>query len=287
MRNIFRLGLLVATMAACLSSARAQGGPPRGSYRETCVNIQMRNWTLFANCQDMDGRWRSAVLPDVRGCVGDVTNVNGELRCNRGEGWRDRDSFPRGSYKETCREIRLRGDSLFARCQTADGRWARTQLDDVDRCVGEIVNDDGQLQCSRSPWQANGPYMQTCSPVYVRGDDLRARCATRDGRWVWTSLDHYQACRGAIVNWDGQLRCGGGDRDDDRGRDDHDRDRDRDRPLPGGTWAQTCRDVEVQGDRIHARCEARNGEWRWTDLEDAWRCHEGLVNIDGRLACAQ
>lgn len=294
MRNIVRTSLLVAVFAASLGSAKAQGGPPPGSYRQSCVNIQMRFWTLFANCQDTDGRWRSAVLPDVKNCMGDITNINGELRCNRGEGWRDRDSFPRGSYKETCRDIRLRGDMLFARCETINGRWMRTQLDDVGRCVGEVVNDDGQLQCSRQPWQANGPYMQSCSPVYVRGDDLRARCATRDGRWVWTSLDHFQACHGPIVNWDGQLRCGGGDRDDDRGREfdrdrdrDHDGDGDRDRRFPGGTWAQSCRDYEMQGDRLHARCQTMRGDWRWTDLDDAWRCRNGIVNLDGRLACAQ
>ncbi|HLW54002.1 MAG TPA: CVNH domain-containing protein [Candidatus Angelobacter sp.] len=296
MRNVLRLSLLVLTVAVYLGSARAQGPPP-GSYRQSCVNIQMRNWTLFANCQDMDGRWRSAVLPDVRGCVGDVTNINGELRCNRGEGWRGGDNFPRGSYRETCRDLRMRGDMLFARCETISGRWARSSLDDVQHCVGEIVNDDGQLQCSRAPWQASGPYMQTCSPVYVRGDDLRARCATRDGRWVWTSLDHYEACRAPIVNWDGQLRCGGGDRDADHDRDrdrdqgrdrDHDEDRDRDRPrLPGGTWSQSCRDVEMQGDRLHARCQTRDGDWRWTDLDDAWRCRQGVVNIDGHLVCAQ
>lgn len=304
MRNVFRISLLVITLAACLSSARAQGGPPPGSYRDSCTNIQVRFWTLFANCQDRDGRWRSAVLADVKGCTGDVTNVNGELRCERGEGWRDRDSLPRGSYKETCRDIRRQGDMLVARCQTIDGRWMRSSLDDVQRCVGEIVNDNGQMQCSRQPFQANGPYMQTCSPVYVRGDDLRARCATRDGRWVWTSLDHFQDCRAPIVNWDGQLRCGG-DRDEDHDRDrdrehdqdrDHDRDRDRDRDrdhdadrehaLPGGTWSQTCRDVEIQGDRLHARCQTMHGDWRWSDLDDFRRCREGVVNVDGRLVCA-
>src|SRR5215470_10764480 len=39
MRNIFKLCLLVLTVAACLESAKAQEVPP-GTYRETCVNIR-------------------------------------------------------------------------------------------------------------------------------------------------------------------------------------------------------------------------------------------------------
>jgi hypothetical protein len=297
MRNIFKVCLLVLTVAACLESAKAQEVPP-GTYRETCVNIRMSYGTLYANCQDRDGRWRSTSLPDVQRCTSEVTNIDGDLRCNRGEGWRFADNLPRGSYRETCRNLRMRGDMLFARCETISGRWMNATLFDVRRCVGEIVNDDGQLQCSRSPWQAAGPYMQTCSPVYVRGDDLRARCATRDGRWVWTALDHYQACHAPIVNWDGQLRCGGEreehardwDRDRDREREfrDHDHDvRVQPRPLPAGTWAETCRDIEMQGDRLHARCQNKDGGWRWTDLDDVDRCHRGVVNLDGHLTCAQ
>lgn len=290
MRSAIKVCLLALTIATCATHARAQGIPP-GSYRQTCFNIQMQNWTLYANCQDVDGRWRTTSLPDVRSCVGDVTNVNGELRCNRGEAWRAPNNLPRGSYLETCRSAKLRGDRLFAKCETVSGDWVRSSLDDVQRCVGDIVNDDGQLQCSRQAWQAGGPYMQTCSPVYVRGDDLRARCQGRDGRWVWTSLDHYQDCRAPIVNWDGQLRCGGGDHDRDRDRD-HDRDRDGDRGgygpnLPPGSYVQTCRDIQIRGDHLLANCQDREGRWRASDLDDFQRCRQGIVNLDGHLACAQ
>jgi hypothetical protein len=251
----------------------------------------MREGTLYANCQDTDGRWRSTVLPEARECVGDVTNINGELRCNRRDEWRERDSLPRGSYRETCREIHVRGDMLFARCQTINGRWVRTSLDDTGRCIGEIVNDDGHLQCGRRPWQASGPYVQTCAPIYVNGDILRARCQTRDGRWVWTSLDDFDHCREGIVNIDGRLRCGGGDRDDhgwDRDRNhDRDRDHDRDHGLPRGSYAQTCRDIERQGDRLHAQCESSDGRWHGTDLDDVDRCRGDITNIEGRLVCSR
>jgi hypothetical protein len=290
MRNLIRLGLIAVTILVCHSSAYCVQGPPPGSYRQTCANIQMRNGTVFANCQDTDGRWRSTVLPDAYNCVGDVTNINGELRCNRREDWRDRDSLPRGSYRETCRDIRVRGDALTAKCQAMNGRWVRTSLDDVGHCVGEVVNDDGHLQCGRRAWQGSGTYVQTCAPIYVIGDALRARCQTRDGRWVWTSLNDADHCRGGIVNIDGQLRCGGDgddrDRDHDRDRD-GDHDRDRDRGLPRGTYAQTCRNIEVRGDRLHAECETREGRWVSTDLDDVSRCRGDVTNLDGHLVCSR
>jgi hypothetical protein len=285
MRNLIRFGLIAVTITFWHGSAFCQGPPP-GSYVQTCANIQMRDGTLFANCQDTDGRWRSTVLPQAYQCVGDVTNINGELRCNRREDWHDQDSLPRGSYRETCRDIRMRGDYLSARCQTMSGRWNRTSLNDIDHCVGEIVNDDGNLRCGRRAWQAGGPFVQTCAPIYLFGDVLRARCQTRDGRWVWTGLNDADACRAGIVNVDGQLRCGGGDRDDhDRDRD-HDQDHDRG-GIPRGGYMQTCRNVERRGDTLHAQCETRDGRWIWTDLNDIDRCRSEINNDDGRLVCAR
>jgi CVNH domain len=287
MRNLIRFGFIALTIALCHSSAYCMQGPPPGSYRQTCANIQMRSGTLFANCQDTDGRWRSTVLPAAYDCAGDVTNIDGELRCNRRDNWRDRDLLPRGSYRETCRDIRRNGDTLSAKCQAINGRWSRTALYDVDHCIGEVINDDGHLQCGRRSWQARGTYVQSCAPIYVRGDDLRARCQTRDGRWVWTSLDGFERCHGDVINIDGQLRCGEGDRDDHRGgdRDDHGGG-DRDRGLPRGTYVQTCKDIEIQGDRLHARCQTRDGRWEWTDLDDFRRCGD-VTNVDGHLVCSR
>jgi hypothetical protein len=283
MRNLIRLGLIAVTIVCC-SNAFCQGPPP-GSYRQTCANVQMRQGSLFANCQDTEGRWRSTVLPAAYECVGDVTNINGELRCNRRDDWRDRDSLPRGSYKETCRDIRVRGDYLSAKCQTMIGRWNRTSLDDIGRCVGEIVNDDGNLRCGRRAWQVSGTFVQTCAPIYLLGDVLRARCQTRDGRWVWTGLNDADNCRAGIVNVDGRLACGGGDRDDhDR---DRDGDRDRDRGIPRGGYMQTCRNIGRRGDTLRAECETRDGRWVWTELGDIDRCRSEINNDDGRLVCAR
>ena len=292
MRYLIRFGFMAMTIMICCSSAFSQQGPPPGSYVQSCANIQMRDGNLYANCQDNDGRWRSTVLPAAYQCVGDVTNINGELRCNRRPDWRDQDSLPRGSYRLTCRSIRMRGDTLSAKCQASDGRWLRTSLNDVDRCVGEIVNDEGHLECGRQAWQAGGAFVQTCTPIYANGNVLRARCQTSDGRWVWSSLNNADSCRGGIVNVEGQLRCGGGDRDDgDRGRD-QDRNGDRgrgqdNRGIPQGGYMQTCRNIERQGNRLHAQCETSDHRRLWTDLDDIDRCRGEINNDEGHLVCAR
>jgi hypothetical protein len=55
---------------------------------------------------------------------------------------------PPGSYLRTCTHVATRGDTLVADCRRTDGSWGRTALRDVDRCVGDIGNMDGQLACN-------------------------------------------------------------------------------------------------------------------------------------------
>ena len=121
----------------------------------------------------------------------------------------DRGYAPRGSYSQTCREIHAQGNSLRAICQTVGGNWVGSTLNDYDRCVGEIVNDNGRLECTRRGGRVvpAGSYAQSCHNVYVRGDNLRAMCQSRDGRWVWSELHDWDDCRGGIVNENGNLRC--------------------------------------------------------------------------------
>jgi hypothetical protein len=249
---------------------------PSGSYVQTCRNIQVQGPALFAYCQDTDGHWRAAELYEFRECAGDITNVDGELRCER----RADRGRPYGSYVLTCRNIMRRGDRLDAVCETADGRWRRTSLRDIDRCTGPIVNDDGNLACSRGGSLPHSTYVETCRQVYLRGNTLRAVCQNREGRWVWTSLDGWESCPGGIVNDDGQLRCLR-DRDDDRNRD---RGRDRDR-MPPGNYGQTCRNITVRGGTLRAECQDRDGRWVWTELPEADRCRGEIQNIDGQLRC--
>jgi hypothetical protein len=65
-------------------------------------------------------------------------------------------SMPQGSYRTSCTDIRVEDRTLTAVCRIADGREQRTSLTDVDRCVGDIGNDDGALKCSHG--QPMAPY---------------------------------------------------------------------------------------------------------------------------------
>src|SRR5205823_10869193 len=47
-----------------------------------------------------------------------------------------------------CNGARMEGDTLVARCRTADGREQRTALAQVRRCAGDVGNNNGILQCT-------------------------------------------------------------------------------------------------------------------------------------------
>lgn len=157
---------------------------------------------------------------------------------------------PSGSYQQTCRNIAVRGNSLYAECQDTDRHWRSTQLADYQRCNGDIQNLNGNLQCTGG----NG-YGQT-------GD--RDHDANRD-------RDH------------------DADHDRDRDHDkDHDGDRDHGRygnnGIPQGSYAQTCQDIHVNGNQLQARCQKKNGGWRNSSLRNFDRCRE-IENDNGKLRC--
>jgi hypothetical protein len=55
---------------------------PQGSYLKTCRDASVGdNDTLLANCQMADGQWRVTNLPNASSCRGDISNVDGRLRC--------------------------------------------------------------------------------------------------------------------------------------------------------------------------------------------------------------
>jgi len=66
--------------------------------------------------------------------------------------------MPQGSYRASCTDVRVEDRTLTAVCRIADGREQRTSLTDVDRCVGDIGNDNGALTCNHGEPMA--PYRE-------------------------------------------------------------------------------------------------------------------------------
>lgn len=91
--------------------------------------------------------------------------------------------LPQGSYLRSCMGAALRGDTLVASCRRADGREQRTSLPDVRRCVGDIGNNNGNLQCNYAGGRAGpGPGYEERrygEPGYGErryGEEVRERC---------------------------------------------------------------------------------------------------------------
>jgi hypothetical protein len=88
--------------------------------------------------------------------------------------------LPQGSYLRSCNGALLRGDTLVATCRTPDGREQRTSLADVRRCVGDIGNNAGNLQCNYGG--RAGPGERRGEPGYGErretgyGGEMRERC---------------------------------------------------------------------------------------------------------------
>jgi hypothetical protein len=57
---------------------------------------------------------------------------------------------PQGSYLRSCSQAGMWGDGLLATCRRADGAMQRSVLSDARRCVGDIGNNNGVLQCQHA-----------------------------------------------------------------------------------------------------------------------------------------
>ncbi|HEY6306698.1 MAG TPA: CVNH domain-containing protein [Candidatus Angelobacter sp.] len=147
---------MVCIFLAGGTTCLAQGGLPYGSYRQTCQNMRVDGNKLFAYCRKADGGWRNTSI-DYRSCGGEIINDDGYLRCGGGDnrypgggnigGWRG--GLPPGDYKRTCQNMRVNGNKLYATCQTVNGGWHDTSLNNFNLCQRPIANDNGNLRCPK------------------------------------------------------------------------------------------------------------------------------------------
>ena len=76
----------------------------------------------------------------------------------------DAQAPPPGSYTQTCWDIRMQGTTLTAVCRRAGGRGEQLTALNVARCVGDIGNNNGQLQCNGGRPAAPTPPRQGAAP---------------------------------------------------------------------------------------------------------------------------
>jgi hypothetical protein len=147
------LALLSLAATLILAAPAEARWRPSGSYESTCRNINFDGEVLTATCQRRDGSWRNTYLDDAGDCDDRITNQNGQLECG-GDSWRGRHNgrywdAPRGSYEDSCTNIRMDGYTLKATCQKRNGSWRFAWLNNAYDCDGRIANDNGKLVCRR------------------------------------------------------------------------------------------------------------------------------------------
>lgn len=119
-----------------------EASQPPGSYTDSCRNIQMKGTTLHAVCKSLDGRELPTTLKNANSCAEGVSNINGILNCEVSG------ILPPGSYIATCKDVRLQGTTLLASCNDGKDHWVNASLRDVNRCKGDIANQNGALRCT-------------------------------------------------------------------------------------------------------------------------------------------
>ena len=172
--NLSAVGALLAGAAAFtptpgLANPSPTGSAaPRGSYLQSCQNIKFSGGVLTAQCKNTNGGLNVSTLePAFCAKRSDIANVDGTLGCVATPGtWGKGGATPNGSYKASCRNIRVEltpSPVLWASCDRPDSNDNRTikfpvkgdkfyspSSLNLDQCeVGkEITNVNGQLICT-------------------------------------------------------------------------------------------------------------------------------------------
>ena len=136
---------------------------------------------------------------------------------------------PNGSYVQTCRDIRTVGNTLEAVCDTGNGDWTFSSLQNFDQCTSSVQNLYGTLGCTKAKYVGQitttyyypaghkrgyvesglpaGSYLDSCSDVHVSGSTLVATCQNSNGSWRRSSLHSFQECSSSVANINGRLAC--------------------------------------------------------------------------------
>lgn len=120
---------------------------------------------------------------------------------------------PPGSYQQSCRDVRVRGNTLSASCTAPNGQWARSRINWASCQNGDIANMNGNLQCNAGGGGYNGAlpggsYQMSCVNEYMRGPMLTATCPSTNGARLTSTVNVNRCRRGTdIANINGRLEC--------------------------------------------------------------------------------
>jgi hypothetical protein len=98
------------------------------------------------------------------------------------------------SYQDSCRHIRVAGDTLSADCRRMDGSFNETAIE-----IRGIENINGNLQFNGMDQPSS--YQLSCRHIRVAGSTLTAVCRRIDGGYNETSIPIP-----GIANIDGNLQ---------------------------------------------------------------------------------
>ena len=128
------------------------------------------------------------------------------------------------------------------------------------------ANETAARDSQRQDYGMRGQAQQNCRDIHLRKGVLVGECLQKDGRWQLTRLQDLDECRAKQERED-NLSClnrfG----------------------IPRGSYLESCREVEVDGEDLRAKCQRRSGSWRSSKLENFASCKGDIRNRNGRLSC--
>src|SRR5438477_650270 len=101
---------------------------------------------------------------------------------------------PDGSYQQTCRNMDMKGGTLYAQCQRMNGGWRDSSIDPRQCGNRGVSNDNGNLVCEGGGGgtMPGGSWQQTCRNANMKGGTLYAQCQRMNGGWRDSSIDPRQ-----------------------------------------------------------------------------------------------
>jgi hypothetical protein len=202
--------LAFSLVSLSTTNSWATSDMPRGSWKQSCIFIDMAGSTLLAECKKIDGSLVESSL-NMKTCArrSTVSNMDGVLTCDKGTKASTETQLPKGSWSESCTNGRMEGSVLLARCRTKSGQMRSASLNVAECKQSSVWNNDGWLSCD-TPKQTYhlpaGSWSQSCEGARVEGNTMVATCMNIEGLRVISALD-LRTCDGPVANTDGNLTC--------------------------------------------------------------------------------